>query len=530
MLSVRAPGKRGSLVRVFLLAFVLFAYFMPRWADWNIDSRLDLVHAIVDGHTFRIDTYHWNTWDKAVFAHHFYSDKAPGTAFLGAIVYAGFIGARQTPGLGGAVRQVERSGAWNDAISLGRSATQYSPGPKGSRLGGCQRAGGGNVQYIPWGNRLYPPFREWALSKYVVTIGVDALLSALFVTFFFWFLGFFTTRRVYRWLLTILYAAGTVALPYSTVFYSHQLVAGFLFTAFALLFLRYRGHVGKWSAPAAGFLLGFSVLTEYTVALVVVAVALYALFALRRSPGMLLASAAAGAVPLALLLFYNYACFGNPIDTGYSHDFCWSAAQAAGFAGFTTPQSGPLFDLTFGSFRGLFYMSPFLLAAVPGAWIMARRGYRIEAVLCLAIAITFIVTISAYWGWNGGKVDGPRYLVPVVPFLAFPVIFIFDASRRFPAIWIITAPLAIISLVVTWAGFLGGELFPISWLRTPLFDYSLPELKANHIAPNAGFFLGLQGWQSLVPLVVLLSLIALSGNVLRSRKRHSAPAPVQVPT
>src|SRR5690349_9935813 len=95
-----APGRR-HLVRVFLVSFLIYAYFMPRWADWNIDSRLDLVHAVVDDHSLQIDRYHWNTWDKAVYKGHYYSDKAPGTAFLGVVVYGVYAAARSTPGASG---------------------------------------------------------------------------------------------------------------------------------------------------------------------------------------------------------------------------------------------------------------------------------------------------------------------------------------------------------------------------------------------------------------------------------------------
>ncbi|MGH2443636.1 MAG: hypothetical protein ACRDFX_10810, partial [Chloroflexota bacterium] len=92
-----ALPSRGSVLRVFFLAFVIYAYFMPRWADWNIDSRFDLTRALVDHHTLRIERYHQNTWDKAAYKGHFYSDKAPGTAVLGAVVYAGFAAARAAP-------------------------------------------------------------------------------------------------------------------------------------------------------------------------------------------------------------------------------------------------------------------------------------------------------------------------------------------------------------------------------------------------------------------------------------------------
>lgn len=500
---------RWSVVRVFLLAFVVYAYFMPQWADWNIDSRLDLVHALVDQRTVRIDAFHYNTWDKAKFQGHFYSDKAPGTAVLGAVVYSSFVAAQGAPLLGGAITSLEQSSAWTVPIQLGKTDTQVQPAAKGRNLGGCQRTGvAGNVQYIPWGNRLVPPLTTWALSKYVVTVGSVDLLSALFAAFFFWFLGIFTVSLLARLLLTGLYAVGTVALPYATNFYSHQIVAGFLFVAFALVFLRVRRHGPGWFPAAAGFLLGLALFTEYTVALIVAAIGLYSLWGLRRSPVQIGTMCLAGAAPVAGLLVYNYLCFGSPLDTGYAHDYCWSAAQAVGFDGFTYPQLGPLFDLTFGSYRGLFYMSPFLLLGAPGAMVMGRRGYRREAIFCLATVVFFILAISSYWGWNGGRTVGPRYLVPAVPFLAFPVIFYLDALRHARWGWILVGITGIWSLAVTWIEFGAGLTFPTSWLRNPIGQFSLPALQHNQIAPNAGFFLGLAGWESLLPLLALLLAVA----------------------
>jgi hypothetical protein len=501
------PGRRG-VVPVFLLALIVFAYFMPQWADWNIDSRIDLVHAVVDNGSLNINHTHWNTWDKAVYKGNFYSDKAPGSAFLGVVAYAGFAAARAVPVLRGGVHFVEKSVAWNTAIRLGFSNTQNQPAPKGYDLGGCQRTGtAGNVQYIPWGNRLVPPFADWALSKYFVTIAVVGLISAAFTAFFFWFLGLFTRRRFVRWLLTGLLAIGTVSLPYSSNFYSHELVAAFLFVAFALLFLYSRQRAGRWALPAAGALLGLSFLTEYTVALVIAIIGLYGLWLLRadaRSLGLLCLG---GVAPLAALFTYNYICFGSALDTGYTHDFCWTAAQGAGFSGFTYPRLGPLWDLTLGTYRGLFNMSPFLLLAVPGAAFMVRRGFRLEAAVCVVVAATFILAISAYWGWNGGRTDGPRYLVPIVPFVALPVVFWLDGIGRSIPGWALTIAIAGWSLFATWAQFLAGDTFPYSWLRDPLFDYSLPQLAGNHLESNAGLFLGLSGWVSLLPLTVLLALV-----------------------
>ena len=64
--------------------------FLPRWADWNQNSRFDLVVALVEDHTFQIDKYVANTGDYALYDGHYYSDKAPGMALLGLPVYSAF--------------------------------------------------------------------------------------------------------------------------------------------------------------------------------------------------------------------------------------------------------------------------------------------------------------------------------------------------------------------------------------------------------------------------------------------------------
>src|SRR5579864_3591931 len=63
------------------VSFLSFLYFYEG-GGWNQNSRLDLLRAILERHTLQIDNYHENTGDKAHFAGHYYSDKAPGLVFL----------------------------------------------------------------------------------------------------------------------------------------------------------------------------------------------------------------------------------------------------------------------------------------------------------------------------------------------------------------------------------------------------------------------------------------------------------------
>jgi len=78
-----------SMAAAFALGVLLCAiYVFPRWADNNVNSRLDMVVALVDDGGFQIDKYVANTVDYATVNGHFYSDKAPGVALLGAPIYA----------------------------------------------------------------------------------------------------------------------------------------------------------------------------------------------------------------------------------------------------------------------------------------------------------------------------------------------------------------------------------------------------------------------------------------------------------
>src|SRR5271169_4349145 len=78
--SAPSPRRMRALLIVAVI-FFSYAYFYEG-AGWNQNSRLDLVRAIVEQGTLRIDAFHQNTGDKALVNGHYYSDKAPGLALL----------------------------------------------------------------------------------------------------------------------------------------------------------------------------------------------------------------------------------------------------------------------------------------------------------------------------------------------------------------------------------------------------------------------------------------------------------------
>src|SRR6185295_13775222 len=70
----------NSRLPLFTVLFVSYAYFYQA-GGWNQNSRFNLVRAITNDHSLRVDPYHRSTGDQAFFDGHYYSDKAPGLSF-----------------------------------------------------------------------------------------------------------------------------------------------------------------------------------------------------------------------------------------------------------------------------------------------------------------------------------------------------------------------------------------------------------------------------------------------------------------
>lgn len=86
--------KKKSSTQLNLLFFLihLLAYaYLFHFNDWNSNSRFGLTMAMLERGTLSIDAYHdspdWQTGDKSLFNGHYYSDKAPGTSFAGALLF-----------------------------------------------------------------------------------------------------------------------------------------------------------------------------------------------------------------------------------------------------------------------------------------------------------------------------------------------------------------------------------------------------------------------------------------------------------
>jgi hypothetical protein len=257
---------------------------------------------------------------------------------------------------------------------------------------------------------------------------------------------------------------------------------------------------------AAGMLAGAAALVDYQAVFAVVPVAVHVLWKLRAWPRRELARAIAVAVagamvPIGILLAYHTACFGSPWRTGYDASQTFAVYHQQGFLGITELR----WEAFFGSFlrpdNGLFFVSPWLVAAFPGAYLMMKRDRGIAGV-GIAVVVIYALFVSSINFWRGGWGVGPRYITAMLPFMLPLIALCLQRVEHKLARGAIAG--TIVVGVVIYA--LTNATFPY-WpdsMQHPLFDSTFRLLVDGLAAPNAGNLVGLSGIASLVPYVLLV--------------------------
>jgi hypothetical protein len=338
----------------------------------NQTAHLALVKSLYDGSP-RIDRYAAETCDTAYIDGRYYAAKAPGLALLSEPWYAG----------------------------LRLVGLTVDHAPSGARF--------------PRAMLELPRTATWQVSLWGATLAAFALLLLV---------RWAADRLVpgYGTAAAVLLGLGTLVLPFSTLLFAHVLSAALGTAAFCLL-LRHRRAGGRTAiVVAAGLLAGLAVVVELPLGIVAVALALYAGRS-RLVPYAL--GALGGVVPL---LVFNAWAFGNPIDLSYEnaviepgesgHDVI--GANDEGFFGVTFPSLRSAAELL-ASDKGLLVLTPLTVAGLGGLVALRRGTARREAILALVVSGAFLAYNSAYFLPFGGWVPGPRFLIPILPFLAIGI-------------------------------------------------------------------------------------------------------------
>ncbi|HWG55335.1 MAG TPA: hypothetical protein VNT58_02305 [Gaiellaceae bacterium] len=315
--------------------------------------------------------------------------------------------------------------------------------------------------------------------------------------------------------------AGTLVLPFSTVYFSHVLSALLGFAAFAIALAERRASPSLWRVAAAGAAAGLAVTVEHPVAIVAAIVGVYAA-ARPRARARLAAYGAGGVAGLLPLLAYNWWALGAPWRTPYAeaviepgvsgHDVI--GANDEGFFGIGVPHPRDALELLF-SARGLLVLTPVVAAGVVGIRLLRRAGHRAEARVVAAIAAAFLVYNAAYYLPFGGFVPGPRFLIPILPFLALGIAAAFRAAPLVTGV-LAAASVAAMALATAAEPLLGDD-FTHAWLyraRDGDFTHTVVTLLG-----------GGHGWLAIAPFVVLLALACGAAALTLRRPARAEVAP-----
>ena len=493
---VRARATLGSLWRPRRAAITALVMLGFGWAlimqsvGWAQTSYYAFVKALGAG-TTTIDAYQWETRDKSYINGHFYSVKAPGLPLLLTPAYLAL------KAVGGP--HLAREGADN-ARKAGATLWTYR-GLNVHNYGGSPK----RAALIKRRLEVQAPM-VWALG--LLGSVAPALLLLLLLR-----------RRLeeiepgFGTISAITLGTSTLVMPFAVQLFSHVLAALLTFGAF-LVAWRERERLPRLRLlTLAGFLAGLAVFTEYPLAIAGAIIGVYAVWrpgargaglrTLAARAGAYTAGVVAGVVPL---LIYNLQAFGSITKLSYSdavnvqgttgHETL--GLNSSGFFGIMAPRLRQAAELLI-SPRGLFVITPVVLAAGAGTWLMYRRGRRAEALVVAAIAASYYLYDTGYWLPMGGGSPGPRFLIPMLPFLALGLA---SAWRRFPAVTLALAvPSAVTMIAATISYPLIGAGGTHQWTQrigVGNFQHTLPTIFGMN-----------NGWLAISPVLLAFAGAAL---------------------
>ena len=268
-------------------------------------------------------------------------------------------------------------------------------------------------------------------------------------------------------------------------------------------FVERRGRPRPALLVAAGVLAGLAITTEYPTALVGFVLGVYAL---ARSRPLLRGVAfgggvLAGVVPLAL---YNWWAFGSPTHLSYQGT---GGGGGQGLEHIPAPGFRPavLLETLFGG-SGLLALSPVLVCGAVGTALLYRRGFRAETLVIVAAAALYLLYNSGYGTNFGGFSPGQRYLIPLVPLLAFPLA---AAFRAFP---VTTGALALVSTVIAVAT---TATYALAGYKADWFD----RVGNLQFTPTPLSLVGVTGWYTILPFFLAVATAGVFAVVATSPPR-----------
>jgi len=381
-------------LQYFLLFLIIFAVLTKSSIDpWNGRSRMATIDSLVERGTFIIDNsvYVW-TGDKVYINGHFYSDKPPVLSFLAA-------------------------------------------GP-----------------YFLMKNVGLTFQNNEGLVYYLLTLIFVGIPAAITVHFFNKSLKLIRLKKSARLRLAIALGAGTLLLPWATVFNNHVPAMALCFTSFYLL-LKSKFQFNKKNIFLAGFLVSLGATIDIiTGGVFFVLFLIYILW--NRFERKSIMIFLIGALPPFLLhCILNIQITGGILPAQFVPEYFvypgspWSAQNLSGFL--SHPDLTSLltyaFHSTFGC-SGFFSYSPVLLIFFFALPQIRHRLQKEGVIIILATIIVlgfYILKTDNYGGWSYGI----RWWVPLIPFLLFFGSLYLQKQKSYRIFYLLLAISVVISAI-----------------------------------------------------------------------------------
>ncbi|MGH7476596.1 MAG: glycosyltransferase family 39 protein [Longimicrobiales bacterium] len=501
--SAYGPGSGGRppsrlLVRLFLTVWLVYGLHLAT----NVVRETYLAVSLGTSLSVRVDDFIGLHPDLFVIeGRGGYINNNPGASLLAAVPYA-----LARPAIDVLFRLRPALGAPKPP------ATYEDPRPNRTRFMNEARARGLDVRL--------------GLAAITMQLGLMAPLGALAAVLLFVFLRERLGSESQALWLTLLYAFGTPIFFRSAFLNQNALLAHF--TLFAYLLVASARGLSPPRLAAAGALLGLGLLCDYSAAPLLLAFGGWILIeAYRRQHGAAATLRRVGAfclgaaIPVALLLGYQWLAFGNPWFPAQSY-MPPTALSGSGWNGLFWPIPELLWRNLFDPRYGLLVFCPMLAAALLAPALRLRPGGPTHSELALifaAAAALYLFSSSVQFALLQFN-TGVRYLVPAVPLLFIALVPVLLAAPAWLR-WLLVIP----SVTISWAVSMAREDVPTALARVFMQGFELPVLTVLQ-KMSSGYLPQLEQGVSPVPLFVLAGVVLWllwRGTTLRDAPAESKP-------
>ena len=418
-------NKTLNKINLFLILWLINAFYVSPQIKWNENRYLDLMYSIVNDKTLKIDNYHYNTLDKANYNGHYYIGASPGLVFITLPVFITF--KIIYPLIFNSNIEYNQYGYFDSLMTKSLTPVSF-------------------IEHFP--------YRNFILSNIFVVIFFISVISALTGVILYSLLSYFVSDEKIKILITIFFSFGTIFFTYSTKLFAHVPSTFFLLAGFYLLFRIKLKEINEKYIFLAGLLCGTSVLLDYYLIIIFSILFFYSFTFTKFKTNYLFIIG--GCFPICILLVYNYIIFNNLFSLPYQFG-TFKDIYNKGIFGVTMPDLKIILKLLFSFEKGYFIYNSVLLLSVYGYGKLLFKKTDIpnknEIVLGLIIFICFLLfNAGRVEDWYGGGCFGPRYLLVTIPFVMLCLTIAINKIT-----YVLFIVLGILSLIINWFGVEYGE-------------------------------------------------------------------------